>query len=110
MVIADAPDLDLAGVRDEAVRTMRLALTVLLPAAVGYLVLAQSANFSHNMTAGRGFMALYQQRPTPADGDFFKDEMIHTYDGLLNSPEKVKAKGCCAPIWECDEDGEAVKR
>ena len=27
-----------------------------------------------------------------------------------NYPEKVKAKGCCAPVWECDEDGEAVTR
>ena len=24
-------------------------------------------------------------------------------------PEKVKARGCCAPVWECDEDGEAVR-
>lgn len=26
-----------------------------------------------------GFSALYQQRPTPEDGDFFKDEMVITY-------------------------------
>lgn len=26
-----------------------------------------------------GFSALYQQRPTPEDGDFFKDDMIITY-------------------------------
>jgi hypothetical protein len=24
-------------------------------------------------------------------------------------PEKVKAKGCCAAIWEVDIDGNAVK-
>ena len=27
----------------------------------------------------KGFSALYQQRPTPEDGDFFKKEMIRTY-------------------------------
>lgn len=31
-----------------------------------------------------GFSALYQQRPTPEDGDFFKDDMILTY-----KPEEV---------------------
>ena len=24
------------------------------------------------------------------------------------APEKVKARGCCAPVWACDEDGEVV--
>jgi len=23
-------------------------------------------------------------------------------------PDKIKAKGCCGPIWECDEDGEPM--
>jgi len=23
-------------------------------------------------------------------------------------PEKVKARGCCAPVWECDADGEPL--
>ena len=25
-----------------------------------------------------------------------------------NLPEKVKARGCCAPVWECDIDGNPV--
>ena len=24
-------------------------------------------------------------------------------------PSKVKAKGCCAPVWECDIDGNPVQ-
>lgn len=48
---------------------------------------------------GRGFMALYQQRPTPIDGDFFKDEMIRTYDKRLNSPDLVKASGMRLKIY-----------
>jgi hypothetical protein len=23
-------------------------------------------------------------------------------------PEKVKARGCCGPVWECDIDGNKV--
>jgi hypothetical protein len=29
----------------------------------------------------------------PADGDAY--------------PSKIKARGCCAPVWECDEDGKS---
>lgn len=25
-------------------------------------------------------------------------------------PQKVKAKSCCAPIWEVDRDGNKIKR
>ena len=27
-----------------------------------------------------------------------------------NYPHKIKAPGCCAPVWECDIDGQAVTR
>lgn len=51
--------VDAAGVSVTRLRYMALTLNgVLCGLAGGYLVLAQSANFSPNMTAGRGFMAL----------------------------------------------------
>jgi simple sugar transport system permease protein len=51
--------VDAAGV--SVLRLRYAALTMngaLCGLAGGYLVLAQSANFSHDMTAGRGYMAL----------------------------------------------------
>ena len=51
--------VDAAGVSVIRLRYSALTLNGLLCGLAGsYLVLAQSANFSHNMTAGRGFMAL----------------------------------------------------
>jgi simple sugar transport system permease protein len=51
--------VDAAGVSVTRLRYMALTLNgVLCGLAGSYLVLAQSANFSPNMTAGRGFMAL----------------------------------------------------
>jgi simple sugar transport system permease protein len=51
--------VDAAGVSVKRLRYAALTLNgMLCGLAGGYLVLAQSANFSHNMTAGRGFMAL----------------------------------------------------
>jgi ABC-type uncharacterized transport system permease subunit len=51
--------VDAAGVSVSRLRYTALTLNgVLCGLAGGYLVLAQSANFSANMTAGRGFMAL----------------------------------------------------
>lgn len=51
--------VDAAGVSVKKLRYMALTLNGMLCGLAGsYLVLAQSANFSHNMTAGRGFMAL----------------------------------------------------
>jgi simple sugar transport system permease protein len=51
--------VDAAGVSVAGLRYAALTLNGLLCGLAGsYLVLAQSANFSHNMTAGRGFMAL----------------------------------------------------
>jgi simple sugar transport system permease protein len=51
--------VDAAGVSVTGLRYTALALNgVLCGLAGSYLVLAQSANFSANMTAGRGFMAL----------------------------------------------------
>jgi general nucleoside transport system permease protein len=51
--------VDAAGVSVVRLRYTALTLNgILCGLAGGYLVLAQSANFSHNMTAGRGFMAL----------------------------------------------------
>jgi general nucleoside transport system permease protein len=51
--------VDAAGVSVARLRYAALTLNgVLCGLAGGYLVLAQSANFSANMTAGRGFMAL----------------------------------------------------
>ena len=51
--------VDAAGVSVARLRYTALTLNgVLCGLAGGYLVLAQSANFSANMTAGRGFMAL----------------------------------------------------
>jgi hypothetical protein len=35
-----------------------------------------------------------------------KDIAVHP-DGQL--PQKVKAKGCCAPVWECDVDGKGIE-
>jgi hypothetical protein len=35
-----------------------------------------------------------------------KDIAVHP-DG--DYPEKVKAKGCCAPVWECDIDGNKIE-
>lgn len=33
----------------------------------------------------------------------------HPYHGPdARYPTKVKAKGCCAPVFECDDDGEPV--
>ena len=51
--------VDAAGVSVQKLRYAALALNgVLCGLAGAYLVMAQSANFSANMTAGRGFMAL----------------------------------------------------
>lgn len=51
--------VDAAGVSVTGLRYIALTLNGLLCGLAGsYLVLAQSANFSQNMTAGRGFMAL----------------------------------------------------
>ncbi len=51
--------VDAAGVSVKRLRYIALTLNGMLCGLAGsYLVLAQSANFSHNMTAGRGFMAL----------------------------------------------------
>ena len=51
--------VDAAGVSVAGLRYTALTLNgILCGLAGGYLVLAQSANFSANMTAGRGFMAL----------------------------------------------------
>ncbi len=51
--------VDAAGVSVAGLRYLALTLNGMLCGLAGsYLVLAQSANFSHNMTAGRGFMAL----------------------------------------------------
>ena len=51
--------VDAAGVSVSRLRYTALTLNgILCGLAGGYLVLAQSANFSANMTAGRGFMAL----------------------------------------------------
>ena len=51
--------VDAAGVSVRRLRYTALTLNGLLCGLAGsYLVLAQSANFSANMTAGRGFMAL----------------------------------------------------
>jgi simple sugar transport system permease protein len=51
--------VDAAGVSVAGLRYMALTLNGMLCGLAGsYLVLAQSANFSQNMTAGRGFMAL----------------------------------------------------
>ena len=51
--------VDAAGVSVSRLRYLALTINgVLCGLAGGYLVLAQSANFSANMTAGRGFMAL----------------------------------------------------
>lgn len=51
--------VDAAGVSVQRLRYMALTINGLLCGLAGsYLVLAQSANFSPNMTAGRGFMAL----------------------------------------------------
>lgn len=51
--------VDAAGVSVKRLRYVALSLNgVLCGLAGSYLVLAQSANFSPNMTAGRGFMAL----------------------------------------------------
>ncbi len=48
-----------AGVSVRRLRYMALTMNGVLCGLAGcYLVLVQSANFSHNMTAGRGFMAL----------------------------------------------------
>jgi general nucleoside transport system permease protein len=51
--------VDAAGVSVTRLRYAALTLNGMLCGLAGsYLVLAQAANFSHNMTAGRGFMAL----------------------------------------------------
>lgn len=51
--------VDAAGVSVTRLRYMALTLNGMLCGLAGaYLVLAQSASFSHNMTAGRGYMAL----------------------------------------------------
>ncbi len=51
--------VDAAGVSVAGLRYTALTLNGMLCGLAGsYLVLAQSASFSHNMTAGRGFMAL----------------------------------------------------
>jgi simple sugar transport system permease protein len=51
--------VDAAGVSVTGLRYLALTLNGMLCGLAGsYLVLAQSANFSANMTAGRGFMAL----------------------------------------------------
>jgi general nucleoside transport system permease protein len=51
--------VDSAGVSVVRLRYAALTLNGMLCGLAGsYLVLAQSASFSHNMTAGRGFMAL----------------------------------------------------
>ena len=51
--------VDAAGVSVVRLRYAALTLNGMLCGLAGsYLVLAQSASFSHNMTAGRGFMAL----------------------------------------------------
>ena len=51
--------VDAAGVSVVGLRYAALTLNGMLCGLAGsYLVLAQSASFSHNMTAGRGFMAL----------------------------------------------------
>ena len=34
-----------------------------------------------------------------------KDIVVHP-NGLY--PDKIKARGCCAPVWECDEDGNKI--
>ncbi len=58
--VGENPEMvDAAGVSVIRLRYTALTLNGLLCGLAGsYLVLAQSANFSHNMTAGRGFMAL----------------------------------------------------
>jgi ABC-type uncharacterized transport system permease subunit len=51
--------VDAAGVSVTRMRYIALTLNGMLCGLAGaYLVLAQSASFSHNMTAGRGYMAL----------------------------------------------------
>jgi simple sugar transport system permease protein len=51
--------VDAAGVSVQRLRYAALTLNGALCGLAGsYLVLAQSANFSHDMTAGRGYMAL----------------------------------------------------
>jgi simple sugar transport system permease protein len=51
--------VDAAGVSVQKLRYTALTLNGALCGLAGsYLVLAQAASFSHNMTAGRGFMAL----------------------------------------------------
>jgi len=58
--VGENPEMvDAAGVSVTRLRYAALTLNGMLCGLAGsYLVLAQSANFSHNMTAGRGFMAL----------------------------------------------------
>ncbi len=58
--VGENPEMvDAAGVSVTGLRYAALTLNGALCGLAGsYLVLAQSANFSHNMTAGRGFMAL----------------------------------------------------
>jgi simple sugar transport system permease protein len=64
--------VDAAGVSVSKLRYMALTLNGALCGLAGaYLVLAQSAGFSNNMTAGRGFMALAalifgRWKPVPA--------------------------------------------
>lgn len=38
----------------------------------------------------RGFMANYQQRPTPMDGELFKADMIATYSSIDEIPKKLR--------------------
>ena len=58
--VGENPEMvDAAGVSVTRLRYAALTLNGMLCGLAGsYLVLAQSASFSHNMTAGRGFMAL----------------------------------------------------
>ena len=44
----------------------------------------------------RGFQALYQGRPTPEEGNFFKAISILTYAQMRNAPHKDKLRFYCA--------------
>lgn len=47
-----------------------------------------SVDYLHNIqrTDKRGFQALYQGKPSPEDGSFFKASMIHTYKRMADMP------------------------
>lgn len=47
-------------------------------------------------TDPRGFMALYQGRPTPEDGTFFRAEMLHEYHSKNQRPPDEELRFYCA--------------